>query len=98
MEISIKGLNKNYYSEGKTIAALDQVDLTIPANRIFTLLGPSGCGKTTLLRCIVGLEMPDAGRSRSATRWFSRRKRASTSRRTGGGWGWCSRPTPSGPT
>ncbi|MEK7243033.1 MAG: ATP-binding cassette domain-containing protein, partial [Thermodesulfobacteriota bacterium] len=54
MEISIKGLNKNYYSEGKTIAALDQVDLTIPANRIFTLLGPSGCGKTTLLRCIVG--------------------------------------------
>ena len=61
MEIRIKGLNKNYYSEGKTIAALDQVDLTIPANRIFTLLGPSGCGKTTLLRCIVGLEMPDSG-------------------------------------
>jgi len=61
MEIRIKGLNKNYYSEGKTIKALDQVDLTIPANRIFTLLGPSGCGKTTLLRCIVGLEMPDTG-------------------------------------
>ena len=56
-----QGLNKNYYSEGKTIAALDHVDLTIPANRIFTLLGPSGCGKTTLLRCIVGLEMPDSG-------------------------------------
>ncbi len=61
MEIRIKNLTKNYYSEGKTIAALDHVDLTIPANRIFTLLGPSGCGKTTLLRCIVGLEMPDAG-------------------------------------
>ena len=61
MEIRIKGLNKNYYSEGKRIAALDQVDLTIPPNRIFTLLGPSGCGKTTLLRCIVGLETPDAG-------------------------------------
>ena len=61
MEIRIKGLNKNYTSEGKTIAALDHVDLTIPANRIFTLLGPSGCGKTTLLRCIVGLEMPDSG-------------------------------------
>ena len=36
MEISIKGLNKNYYSEGKTIAALDHVDLTIPANRVRT--------------------------------------------------------------
>ena len=28
----------------------------------------------------------DAGRSRSGTRWFSRRKRASLSRRTNGGW------------
>ena len=61
MEIRIKDLNKNYFSEGKTITALSNVNLTIPANKIFTLLGPSGCGKTTLLRCIVGLEMPDSG-------------------------------------
>jgi len=61
MEIRIRNLSKNYYSEGKTITALADVDLIIPANRIFTLLGPSGCGKTTLLRCIVGLEMPDSG-------------------------------------
>ena len=61
MEISIRGLTRDYHSEGKLIRALDNVDLTIPANRIFTLLGPSGCGKTTLLRCIVGLETPDAG-------------------------------------
>jgi iron(III) transport system ATP-binding protein len=61
MEIRIKGLSRYYYSEGKQIKALDHVDLTIPANQIFTLLGPSGCGKTTLLRCVVGLETPDAG-------------------------------------
>ena len=61
MEIRITGLRKHYVSEGKTIKALDEVDLVIPANEIFTLLGPSGCGKTTLLRCIVGLESPDAG-------------------------------------
>ena len=61
MEISIRGVSRFYYSEGKTIKALDDVNLTIPANQIFTLLGPSGCGKTTLLRCIVGLEMPDSG-------------------------------------
>jgi iron(III) transport system ATP-binding protein len=61
MEIRIKSLNKNYFSEGKTITALSNVNLTIPANKIFTLLGPSGCGKTTLLRCIVGLEVPDTG-------------------------------------
>ncbi|HSN05251.1 MAG TPA: ABC transporter ATP-binding protein [Nitrospira sp.] len=61
MEIRIQGVSKYYFSEGKTIKALDNVDLTIPANQIFTLLGPSGCGKTTLLRCIVGLETPDTG-------------------------------------
>ena len=61
MEIYIKNLSRYYFSEGKTIKALDNVDLTIPANQIFTLLGPSGCGKTTLLRCIVGLETPDSG-------------------------------------
>ena len=27
----------------------------------FVLLGPSGSGKTTLMRCIAGLEKPDAG-------------------------------------
>jgi iron(III) transport system ATP-binding protein len=61
MEIRIRNLSKDYFPEGRKIAALDQVDLNIPANRIFTLLGPSGCGKTTLLRCIVGLETPDKG-------------------------------------
>jgi iron(III) transport system ATP-binding protein len=61
VEIRIKEVSKYYYSEGKTIKALDKVSLTIPSNQIFTLLGPSGCGKTTLLRCIVGLETPDSG-------------------------------------
>jgi len=61
MDIRIRGVSKRYFSEGKTITALDDVTLTIASNRIFTLLGPSGCGKTTLLRCIVGLEAPDDG-------------------------------------
>jgi len=64
MEIQIEHLCKRYTSGGKTINALDDVTLTIPANKIFTLLGPSGCGKTTLLRCIVGLESPDSGEIR----------------------------------
>ncbi|MDK9709101.1 MAG: ABC transporter ATP-binding protein [Desulforhopalus sp.] len=64
MEIKITGLRKHYTSEGRIIKALDDVGLTIPANRIYTLLGPSGCGKTTLLRAIVGLETPDCGEIR----------------------------------
>ncbi|OHC67369.1 MAG: ABC transporter [Rhodocyclales bacterium GWA2_65_20] len=61
MEIRICGVSKYYTSDGKIIKALDDVNLTIPSNKIFTLLGPSGSGKTTLLRCIVGLETPDVG-------------------------------------
>ncbi len=61
MEIRIRNVSKDFFSEGKKIVALSDVDLTIPPNRIFTILGPSGCGKTTLLRCIVGLETPDRG-------------------------------------
>src|SRR5690625_4382414 len=64
MEIRIKGLCKRFESEGQVVKALDHIDLTVPANEIFTLLGPSGCGKTTLLRCIVGLETPDEGEIR----------------------------------
>jgi iron(III) transport system ATP-binding protein len=43
---------------------LDRVGLSAPAGRVVALLGPSGCGKTTLLRCIAGLERPDAGEVR----------------------------------
>ncbi|MCK9516937.1 MAG: ABC transporter ATP-binding protein [Ottowia sp.] len=64
MEIRISGLSKTYGTGDKRVKALNAVDLTIPANSIYTLLGPSGCGKTTLLRCIVGLEQPDAGEIR----------------------------------
>ena len=37
------------------------VSFELPTGTFFTLLGPSGCGKTTTLRCIAGLERPDAG-------------------------------------
>jgi len=41
---------------------LDDLSLDIEDGCFFTLLGPSGCGKTTLLRCIAGFNLPDAGR------------------------------------
>ena len=40
---------------------LDDLNLTVPAGQIMTLLGPSGCGKSTLLRVIAGLTKPNSG-------------------------------------
>ena len=43
------------------VNAIEHLDLKIEHGEFFVLLGPSGCGKTTTLRCIAGLEEPDAG-------------------------------------
>jgi iron(III) transport system ATP-binding protein len=45
-----------------TVAAVEEVSITIEAGTLVTLLGPSGCGKTTTLRMVAGLEMPTGGR------------------------------------
>ncbi len=42
--------------------AVDDIDLTIPAGKLTTLLGPSGCGKTTSLRMLAGYTRPTSGR------------------------------------
>jgi phosphonate transport system ATP-binding protein len=41
--------------------ALDGVSLVIPAGQTCVVLGPSGAGKSSLLRTVVGLEMPTHG-------------------------------------
>ncbi len=57
------GLRRHYQTTKDTPAAgVQDVSFTLPAGSFFTLLGPSGCGKTTTLRCVAGLERPDAGR------------------------------------
>ena len=48
-EVAIRVENLElYYGEAK---ALNQVNMTIPKNRVTAFIGPSGCGKSTLLRC-----------------------------------------------
>ncbi len=58
--VEISGLVKRFGEE----VAVAGIDLDVEQGEFVTLLGPSGCGKTTTLRCIAGLEHPDAGEIR----------------------------------
>jgi iron(III) transport system ATP-binding protein len=58
--VTIRGLQKRFDSK-PPVMAIDSVDLDIAEGEFVALLGPSGCGKTTTLRCVAGLEKPDAG-------------------------------------
>lgn len=60
--LSIEGVRKEYQVRGKTVVALDSVDLTIAEGEFVTIVGPSGCGKSTLLNLIVGLLRSNEGR------------------------------------
>jgi osmoprotectant transport system ATP-binding protein len=56
--LAVEGVGKSF---GGTVA-LAPTTLSFEAERTTVLIGPSGCGKTTLLRLLLGLERPDAGR------------------------------------
>ncbi len=59
-QITLDGVSKKYL--GTKAAAVDNVDLVIPAGEIVMLVGPSGCGKTTTMKMINRLIEPTGGR------------------------------------
>lgn len=60
--IRIKDLSHAYRRGEERIAALDKVNLDIPAGQFVSLIGASGCGKTTLLDILSGLQEQQTGR------------------------------------
>jgi putative ABC transport system ATP-binding protein/lipoprotein-releasing system ATP-binding protein len=59
--IELKGLSKNYSISGKTIKAVQPLDLTVPQGEFLSIVGHSGSGKSTLLSLIGGIARPDTG-------------------------------------
>src|SRR6188508_2885019 len=60
---AIENLRKTFVAPGNVVVnAVDGINIGIGTGKLITLLGPSGCGKTTTLRCLAGLERPEAGR------------------------------------
>ena len=55
--LQVTDLSRNY----DELAALDSVDLALPAGELVALIGPNGAGKTTLLTTAAGLLEPSEG-------------------------------------
>jgi len=55
--LTVRGLQKSFGSN----RVLESIDLTVTRGRVLALIGSSGSGKTTILRCLNGLELADAG-------------------------------------
>ncbi|WP_309080923.1 amino acid ABC transporter ATP-binding protein [Zhihengliuella sp.] len=56
--LAVTGLQKSFGDH----QVLRSIDLSVAPGEVLALIGPSGSGKTTALRCLNGLEQPDAGR------------------------------------
>ena len=56
-KISIRGLTKSFGPK----QVLKGVDLDLPAGRSLVVIGGSGTGKSVLIKCVLGLMIPDSG-------------------------------------
>jgi ABC-2 type transport system ATP-binding protein len=57
--IAVEGLTKHYGN----VKAVDELSFVVRAGAVTGFLGPNGAGKTTVLKMIVGLARPTAGRA-----------------------------------
>jgi iron(III) transport system ATP-binding protein len=67
VDVEVEALAKTFKTRPVTVA-LDSFSLWVPSGEMLVLLGSSGSGKTTALRCLAGLEKPDAGTIRIGER------------------------------
>ena len=57
----LRGASRTFRRGSSTIAAVDSIDLAIPAGGVVALVGPSGSGKTTLLQLLGALDRASSG-------------------------------------
>jgi putative ABC transport system ATP-binding protein/lipoprotein-releasing system ATP-binding protein len=59
--IELKGLSKTYTISGKTVKAVQPLDLSVLQGDFVSIVGHSGSGKSTFLSLVGGIARPDTG-------------------------------------
>ena len=59
--LKISNVSKRYQSSGRTLTVLDNINFSVEARSIISIVGPSGSGKTTLLGLCAGLDRSSSG-------------------------------------
>lgn len=87
LAVDVQGLRRCYALDaGRSLVALDGIDLRVRPGSVVAVTGPSGSGKSTLLHVVGALEVPDEGRVVVAGQelgGLSRRQLADHRRRVG---------------
>lgn len=55
--VAIKNVSKSF---GEKVV-LNEINFSVEEGKIYGFIGPSGAGKTTLVKMIVGMDVPDSG-------------------------------------
>ena len=64
--IEIAAVSREFAKDGRSVVALQDIDLVVREGEFVALLGPSGCGKSTLLNMVAGFDFPTRGSVRGA--------------------------------
>jgi NitT/TauT family transport system ATP-binding protein len=59
--VSCHGVAVRFFTERRSVVALQNLSVDVAQGELMTLLGPSGCGKSTLLRVVADLIAPTRG-------------------------------------
>ncbi|MFM0267695.1 ABC transporter ATP-binding protein [Paraburkholderia sediminicola] len=61
LSISCRNINVRFFTDRRSVTAIEGLSLDVAAGEFLTLLGPSGCGKSTFLRVVADLIEPSRG-------------------------------------
>ncbi|XGV95294.1 MAG: ABC transporter ATP-binding protein [Leptolyngbya sp. BL-A-14] len=61
-KLQVQDLSKSFSQKGRSITALQDINLYLQPREFVCIVGASGCGKSTLLNIIAGLIAPCSGR------------------------------------